>query len=238
MSKLLTEQDYQRAAATLGCDVASIKAVAKVESSKSGFFDDGRPVILFEAHQFSRLTNHKYDAKYPSLSSRRWDRSLYKGGAAEYLRLNQAVTIDRNAALQSASYGKFQIMGFNYGACGFRNVEDFVNAMNENEGRHLDAFVQFIISNNMSSALKNHDWVTFARKYNGSGYAINKYDTKLAAAYQTFSKEPVQIATAPVTSAPPPTEPTAPPVVKPTEPQYAPGVLAAVAEWWKRKMSA
>lgn len=38
----------------------------------------------------------------------------------------------------------------------------------------------------MYDALRNKDWATFARCYNGSGYAVNKYDEKLKAAYEKF----------------------------------------------------
>jgi hypothetical protein len=39
----------------------------------------------------------------------------------------------------------------------------------------------------MHAALKKQDWAAFAKAYNGPGYKANKYDTKLAEAYQHFS---------------------------------------------------
>jgi hypothetical protein len=38
----------------------------------------------------------------------------------------------------------------------------------------------------MHQALKSHDWSTFARLYNGAGYAANHYDVKIAQAYLSF----------------------------------------------------
>jgi LysM repeat protein len=188
-SKSLTAADWQRAADALGVDVASIKAVAEVEAKKSGFLDDGRPKILFEAHQFAARTGDRYDSSHPNISSARWNRDLYVGGAGEYKRLEEAMGLNRDAALKSASWGRFQIMGFNHKAAGYNNVEDFVNAMKQNEGKQLDAFVNFIKSDaTMHKALQKHDWAGFAYSYNGSGYAANNYDTRMAEAYARFAK--------------------------------------------------
>jgi hypothetical protein len=182
--KTLTEDDWTRATVNLIVDVESIKAVAQVESAGGGFLPDGRPKILYEAHLFSALTNHVYDTSNPSISSRHWNKSLYKGGAGEYPRLEEAMNLDKDAALKSASWGRFQIIGKNHAACGYSNVEDFVNAMNESEGKQLDAFVSFIKADAvMYKALKKHDWAAFAAKYNGKEYKKNKYDEKLESAY-------------------------------------------------------
>ncbi len=60
--------------------------------------------------------------------------------------------------------------------------------MNKNEGEHLAAFGRFIIANNLTKYLKNKDWANFARRYNGPGYKQNKYDEKLARAYNKYNK--------------------------------------------------
>jgi LysM repeat protein len=185
--KKITESDWRRAAKALGVDVAAIKAVADVEAAGGGFLSNGEPKILFEAHQFSRFTGGRYDASHPDISSHKWNRRLYKGGAAEHTRLQKAAALNETAALKSASWGKFQIMGSNYKAAGYSNVESFAKAMRTSEGKQLDAFVNFIKSNQaMHRALKSHNWSTFARLYNGPGYAQNHYDTKIGQAYIKF----------------------------------------------------
>ena len=188
-SKTLTEADFQRAANTLGVDIAAIKAVASVEAAGSGFLADGRAKILFEAHIFSDKTGGAYDRSNPDISSPRWNSDLYKGGAAEYPRLEKAMELNETAALEAASWGKFQIMGFNHKAAGYDNVQDFVAAMGQSEGKHLDAFVNFIKAHpSMHQDLKEHDWAGFARQYNGPGYAANQYDVKMEQAYERFSR--------------------------------------------------
>jgi hypothetical protein len=184
----LTDQDFNDCAATLNCQAAAVRAVVAVESAGGGFFSDGRPKILFEAKYFHKLTGGKYDKSHPNISSPVWDKSLYKGGVREWDRLDEATALDRGAALQSASWGLFQIMGANYKACGFASVEDFVAAMERSEGDQLKAFVNFIRSNKLDDFLRNRDWASFAKGYNGPGYAKNQYDKKLAAAYGKFSQ--------------------------------------------------
>jgi hypothetical protein len=184
----LTEADLERAAKELNCELACIKAVAEVEARGDGFFASGRPKILFEAHIFSKETKHKYDATHPDISSAKWNRALYKGGEKEYDRLQAAMALDRTAALKSASWGRFQIMGFNYQACGYSSVEAFVNAMYESEGKHLDAFVAFLKHSKLDKPLREKRWADFAKGYNGPGYAQNQYDVKMKAAYEKYAK--------------------------------------------------
>jgi len=180
----LQQQDFQNAADIIGCDAKAIKAVATVESSRSGLDPEGFPVTLFEGQWFHRLTGGKYDADYPSLSYPNWTRAFYGSTwQAEKARLAKAATLDHDAAMQSASWGLFQIMGLNYRKCGFATVQDFVNAMCQGEGSQLKAFVKFIQASGLDGYLKSHNWAAFAKGYNGPQYAQNQYDTKLAAAF-------------------------------------------------------
>jgi hypothetical protein len=183
----LTQQDFVSAAGALKCEVAAVKAVAEVEAKGSGFLGDGRPKILFEASYFSALTKGIYDKLYPDISSPFQKRSLYLGGAKEYERLEEALALDARAALKSASWGAFQIMGRYHDMAGFADVEAFVAAMYKGEGEHLKACVAFIQSKKITRALQNKDWAAFAKGYNGSGYKANEYDTKLAKAYAKYA---------------------------------------------------
>lgn len=182
----LTDRDFIEAAERLECEVAVIKAVDKVESNGSGFLPDGQVKILFEAHHFARFTGGKFNVTHPRISSPVWNRKLYIGGSKEHYRLQQAVELDREAALKSTSWGRYQIMGFNYAACGFDSVQKFVNAMVAGERQQLDAFVTFILSQGMAPLLRGKKWKSFAKRYNGPGYAANKYDVKLEQAYKSF----------------------------------------------------
>jgi hypothetical protein len=182
--KELKDLDYVVAAQMIGCEIGTIKAVRMVEAPKGGFLPNGKPVILFEAHLFSAATGRQYDLTHPDISSMKWNRKLYVGGAGEWVRLNLAIELNRSAALQSASWGMFQILGSNYKACGFATVDDFVNAMAESEKAQLMAFVKFIKMRGLDDELRNKNWAKFALHYNGPRYAENNYDVKLQTAYQ------------------------------------------------------
>ncbi len=184
----LTEADFTKAAALLNADVAAIKAVASVESSGSGFLNSGKPKVLFEGHQFSKRSGRKFDKSHPTMSYKKWTKIHYKkDGSAEYSRYLAAKGLDSNAAMESTSWGKFQIMGFNYKAAGFSSVLEFVEAMHKSEGHHLMAFISFLKSEKLDVHLKSKNWASFARGYNGESYAVNKYDIRLKQAYKAFS---------------------------------------------------
>lgn len=185
---MLTDNDYTMAAKALGVEVACVKAVTKVESRGSGFLSSGEPKILFERHWMYKLLKAK-TGKEPELSEVCNPKAGgYQGGAAEHIRLNTAVQIDRECALQSASWGLFQIMGFHWKALGYASVQKFINDQYDSEAKQLGTFVKFLLINpGMLSALRSKDWAKFARLYNGPSYTENLYDTKLATAYKEFT---------------------------------------------------
>ena len=190
MNKNLTEQDFIVSANALDIEVAMIKAVAKIEAPRGGFLKNGLPTILFEGHKFSRFTKGRYDKIEPTISYKKWTSKHYKGGAREYERFFVASALAYTSALLSTSWGKFQIMGFNYKQCNYDTVTAFVYDMQVSEGLQLLAFTAFIKGDkNMWGALREKNWAGFARRYNGSGYKKNKYDTKLARAYKKFKEK-------------------------------------------------
>jgi peptidoglycan hydrolase-like protein with peptidoglycan-binding domain len=178
-------------------EVAVILAIQKVESGGNGYLPDGRPKILFEGHVFwnqlkkagknpEQFVKGNEDILYP-----KWDKSKYKGGAAEYPRLEKAMKIDRLAALKSASWGEYQIMGFNHAAAGYSDVESFVEAIKQKGNSNINALLGFLKTTGLLKYVQgtSKNWAAFAKGYNGPGYAQNKYDTKLAAAYESFKKQ-------------------------------------------------
>lgn len=193
-AKPLDPSDLQSVVAQLASDVPAVQAVTTVETGGAGGFlsdGSGRPRILFEAEHFSAATHHNFDASHPTISCPTADWSLYQGGAAEYDRLAEAIGLDREAALESTSWGLFQILGSNCRMCGFADVGSFVAAMAASEGAQLLAFGGFCLSmRGPANALRNHDWPTVTRLYNGPSYARNHYDTKHAAAYALATDGP------------------------------------------------
>lgn len=196
MGRGLDSGDVRAAASALGVGEAHVRAVLAVESRGSGFLaarETGMrpPRILFEAHVFARETGGHFNESHPRLSSRRWKRSLYLGGLAEHGRLQQASSLDWEAAHRSASWGIFQIMGFNHAAAGYERLEDFVGVQYVSEGLQLQCGVNFIRANGLDTPLREQDWRAFARGYNGPGYAKNRYHENLAAAFDRFDSDSI-----------------------------------------------
>jgi hypothetical protein len=186
----LREEDYANAASELGCEVRAIKAVAKTETGSSGPYfrpgqdlasdDDSVPAILFERHLFHRATQGHYDQSHPHISNP--VAGGYGSKAAQYKKLMEAYALDSNAALLSASWGRFQILGSNYRAAGFQSVRDYVASASESEANQLRAFVSFIKADPvLNSAISSRDWHGFASRYNGP--AQQGYDETIARNY-------------------------------------------------------
>jgi len=198
-SKFLDEKDLINFSKTYGLELAAVKAVNEVESSGKGFFVDGRPKILFEGHIFWRqLKERGLDPNQLSNPSnedilyRSWTRKYYLGGTNEYSRLEKASTLSpdprvKEAALASTSWGSYQIMGFHALKLGYPNVQAFVSEMYIDESKQLEAFGRYLATFGCLAHLKIKNWAKFAKCYNGPAYAQNKYDLKMAKAYEKYS---------------------------------------------------
>lgn len=197
--RLLKNADLVSAAERLGVPLASVYAVNEVESKGTGFLDNGKPVILFERHvmyrQLSKVRHRGGDAAflkrhvdqlaatYPAIVNPK--SGGYASGSAEHQRLATARLIDDTTALESASWGAFQIMGFHWQRLGYSSVQGFVAAMSTGESQQFDAFVRFIETDPLlHKALKTRKWAEFAKLYNGPNYQRNLYDIKLQRAYE------------------------------------------------------
>lgn len=188
--KKLTDLQIQLQAKLLGIETAALRAVIEVECKSSGFNADGTPVILFERHVMrQRLIANKRDIDLKLISVERPDLCNKTDGgyglySAQHGRLNAAAQYHRASALESASWGIGQVMGYHWQSLGYPSLQAFINAMYKDEASQLEAMCRYIQVNGLVNALKNKDWKAFARGYNGSAYAKNSYDVKLANAYK------------------------------------------------------
>lgn len=195
----LGEQDLLDFANRYQVELAAVKAVNEVESSGKGFFIDGRPKILFEGHVFWRQLKARginpedfANSSNASVLYKNFNKSHYLGGTREYGRLQQAASISsdpkfKEAALSSASWGSYQVMGFHAIPLGYPSVQQFVDEMYKHERNHLEVFGRYILKNGCLAFLQAKNWAKFAACYNGAAYAQNKYDEKMAKTYLKFS---------------------------------------------------
>ncbi|MBQ2248438.1 MAG: phage terminase large subunit [Tidjanibacter sp.] len=193
----LSERDIEELALSVGVEPAALKAVVEVEcSSRGGFLADGRARILFEGHIFWRrlrargidpapLAATQGDILYP-----RWVRTHYKGGSGEWERFERASRISPEGAIESASWGLMQIMGFHWRTCGCGSAEEFRELMERSERDQMALGLRFLEKTAIIDYLKSKDWCNFALRYNGSGYKANRYDSRLEAAYRKFATTP------------------------------------------------
>lgn len=175
---------------------AALLAIAEVESAgRTHWVVRGKemPAMRFEGHIFHKLLSgrERRAAVRQGLASPRSGRvKMPRSYAGRYDLLARAMKIDEDAALQSASWGLGQVMGFNWKSLGFDNVQDLVAMAHQGAAGQVELMVRFIERNNLTKFVKAKNWAAFAKRYNGPGYRRNRYDTKMAAAYKRWKKRP------------------------------------------------
>ena len=184
----LTDADYLASSQRLAVRQSAIRAFAQVEAAGAGFFD-GKPKILFEPHVFSRMTKRRFDESDPTLSYPTWGARPYPPTQdGRYAQLLFAVGLDPYAAFCATSFGKFQILGENFGLCGFEAPWAFAAAQAYDEATQLKSFEQFIRRSGIIEPLRSMMWAEVAKRYNGPAYLKNRYDVKLAQAAREWDR--------------------------------------------------
>ncbi|MBW2964610.1 N-acetylmuramidase family protein [Candidatus Woesearchaeota archaeon] len=170
--------------AKYGYDLPVLKSIITVETRGSGFGSDGKMIIRFEPHVFNR------ECKCESGgwgSSTRVDRkvggvSCEGGQSAEYACLEKAVSINEDAAYRSISMGLPQIMGFHAKRMGYSDAKSMFADMSKSETVQLEHFIMFLSTDSkLSAAVKQKDWNTIARIYNGD--STGRYSSALQKYY-------------------------------------------------------
>jgi hypothetical protein len=204
MSIRLTPDQIASAAAAAGYEPRAVRAVIQVETGGSGYDAiTGWLLIQFEPSWFRRLLPKAKlaaitaAAKAPKPTTEQaklvadWQLTQgngVEGQARERVAFDAACRIDKHTAQLSTSWGLPQMMGFNYAACGYKSVEDMVEAFRVSEANQVAGMLGFIKSNpKMAAALKKKDWAVLAYYYNGAGYKAFNYDRRLAAAYNSLA---------------------------------------------------
>ncbi|MEX2593464.1 MAG: N-acetylmuramidase domain-containing protein [Anditalea sp.] len=219
--KVLSDEDIKMALEKLKSEdkielsLPVVQAIIAVESSGRGHLQDGKAKILFEGHKFWYWLE-KFGKNPEELQKgndnivyKKWTRKHYLIGSKEYKRLDAAKKIDEKAAIYSASWGLFQILGENLEhhikGRDYLDVHEFEEKQHETENYHFLDFLAFIKTKILRGKALihyiseetngNYDWESFAYGYNGSGYKVNQYDQKLKAAYNKFKTKVDQSST-------------------------------------------
>lgn len=169
----------------LGASTKQVRAFAKVESGRSGFFNSGRPKILWERHYFWR----RIRVRIPGLSNPRgggYTMDANRNNVNDsWEKLMKGCRRDPVAAFESCSWGKFQVMGAHWKHLGYSSVFEFAWSMREGEAGHYESFARFIQKNGLARHLRKvsanpADNVPLVKRYNGPGYKKNNYHNKIA----------------------------------------------------------
>jgi len=196
-TRRLTDDDYRSVAEELGIEVASMKAVVEIEAGAShkGFHSPGKPIVNFDLTIFRTFARRRgialssfaksHAVVFASPNRRKY--GSYQ--AAQQARLKSAMDIDSTTAIYGTFWGMFQIGGFNWKKCGASSPQDFVKRMSHSEHEQLKLFARFLISDGLVKYLRTHNWVEFARRYNGPGFARHSYHTRLARSYAKHKKQ-------------------------------------------------
>lgn len=194
--RTLTMADYEAVAKELDIPVAAIRAVVEIEAGPKaeGFNPDNTPLINFDLTMFRqnarrhKIDLNKYKATHAVVFAAPNVRKYGSRQAAQYARLDAAMTIDTVCALESVFWGMFQIGGFNWKLCGCGSIKEFVHQMSYSERAQLELFAAFIKARRLDVYLRKRDWAGFSLRYNGPSYKKRGYDTRMAAAYARYSK--------------------------------------------------
>ena len=172
----INDNDYATTAKDLGVEKEVLMAIASQESKHTSFKAVKQATILFERHKMYRLlikkgnTKASVDAlskKYPSIVN---EDSGGHNDMTSYEKLKIAKSIDYDCAIQSCSWGKFQVMGFNYANL-YSSPRELEKAMNMCELQQFKYFVSYLKNTSgMVDALKNKNWERIATLYNGPNW--------------------------------------------------------------------
>lgn len=175
------KKDIELLAKQYGIDYAVLAAIVEVESAGNGFDSKtGKIIIQFEPHWFKRLYSN-----WRAHANKAWFFNKVETQPGEWKAFNSAFAINKDAAMQSTSIGLMQVMGLHYKRLGFPNVGAMWDFAKESEANQIELGLKFIQTDSrLLRAAKAKDWATFAKFYNGAGYKVYKYDTRLAAAYR------------------------------------------------------
>lgn len=187
-----TRVEAQKTAEWLDVPLAALLAVAEVESSgRVGAMIKGRlePLIRFEGHYFHRLLDNaqRDKAVRTGLASPKPGRVRNPRRQVDRWKLlDKAVALNREAALSSCSWGIGQVMGSHWRRLGYVSVDAMVETARSGAAGQLELMARYIAHAKLQTALRLQDWATFARRYNGPAYAQNRYDVKMAHAYERW----------------------------------------------------
>lgn len=174
------------------------QAILQIESGGRTHGINGLPIIRFEAHVFKQMLGNdalwaqhfRVDPATPwarqewrSHKDKPW-MDMHPGDqGTEWAAYEFARSINPEAAAKSISMGAGQIMGFHHARIGYPSAQAMLQAFNSGPMQTI-GFINFFLSDPaLFEAVRNKDWRTIAKLYNGAG-AVDTYAPLLQKAYE------------------------------------------------------
>ncbi len=191
----------------LGIDRDAAGAVLAIESGGTATTELG-PVIRFENHIFWDRWGNAHQAVFHTHftfdSTKRWQGHRWRGSAGddfevchqdqqpgEWKVFRFACGLDEAAAITSTSIGLAQIMGFHHRRIGYATPREMLDAF-ATEGAQIIGFFDFVATSSgdrLLTAIRDKDWATFAKGYNGTG-KFQQYADKMLDAFEQLRSTP------------------------------------------------
>jgi len=164
-------------------------AVLAAESRGEPFDRHGRLIIRFENHIFyeywGKANEERFRQHFTFDTNESWKGHQWRPDAnsdwqpmhrfgdqdTEWRALETARALNEKAALYAISMGAPQIMGFNHTAIGYPTVQAMFADFSRDVRSQLTSLFRFMEVNGLVEAVRNGDFLTFARIYNGTGQA-------------------------------------------------------------------
>lgn len=187
----VTKADILATAAKIGCSPDQVKAVAITESAGGGWDSRGLLKALWERHHFWR----RVQIIIPWISNPKggdYTTDANKNNINDsWEKLALAACRNPIAAFESASFGKFQIMGAHAVSLEYPNALEFAWELSRSEAAHYDALARFVVVNRLAPAMRRistdaNDNKAFTRGYNGSAGVARGYHVKIATAMRSL----------------------------------------------------
>lgn len=162
----------------------NLMAVTHVESAGVTYWNvNGKmvPAMRPERHYFHRLLKgaERAEAVRQGLASPAMG-GVPSNRAAVYAIFDRMCKINKPIAIESCSWGLGQVMGENWRRLGYASAQALYDENQSGTAGQIACMVKFITADKRClTAIRNGDFTTFARIYNGPAYKQNNYDNQM-----------------------------------------------------------
>lgn len=176
---MISAKEYKLLSKEFNILPSKVASIDSVESSSQGFDPKtGKLIIQFEPGYFKRISK---------LVTGLWSFNKVDVQSKEWEAFNDAFSKNKNAAMESTSIGRMQVMGENWKRLGFKSVGAMWDFAKESERNQLWLGLKFIQTDpKLFRAVQIWDTDEVALRYNGKNYWIKGYHKKLATAEIKF----------------------------------------------------